>query len=219
MRRRWHSSAVVMPLARCGAPHTQRSAAHARACPSSSRGRQLPHARTTRPDLCLMTPCSEVLSSGLSSGLRCCSLPPHHTAPCWQPASSSTQASSGHRAVDAATAAHMQLHMLLQAHGACPNGAGKPPKEDPKNPWVGTCGEQCLPSGTPAVQPFWYPACFGVLVALRCGWAEGQSQHARACQASCSPAVCNGTQSAHALPMACHRTQRLMLLLLQAPGS
>jgi catalase (peroxidase I) len=31
-------------------------------------------------------------------------------------------------------------HTFGKGHGACPQGAGKPPNEDPENPWNGTCG-------------------------------------------------------------------------------
>jgi len=31
-------------------------------------------------------------------------------------------------------------HSFGKGHGACPAGAGKPPKEDPINPWPGLCG-------------------------------------------------------------------------------
>jgi len=31
-------------------------------------------------------------------------------------------------------------HSFGKGHGACPAGAGKPPKEDPINPWPGRCG-------------------------------------------------------------------------------
>lgn len=31
-------------------------------------------------------------------------------------------------------------HAFGKAHGACPNGAGPSPKEDPANPWPGMCG-------------------------------------------------------------------------------
>jgi len=31
-------------------------------------------------------------------------------------------------------------HAFGKTHGACPNGAGPSPKEDPKNPWPGKCG-------------------------------------------------------------------------------
>jgi len=31
-------------------------------------------------------------------------------------------------------------HAFGQTHGACPNGAGPSPKEDPNNPWPGMCG-------------------------------------------------------------------------------
>ena len=32
-------------------------------------------------------------------------------------------------------------HAFGKCHGACPAGAGKPPKEDPINPWPGLCGK------------------------------------------------------------------------------
>lgn len=32
-------------------------------------------------------------------------------------------------------------HSFGKGHGACPAGAGKPPKEDPINPWPGKCGK------------------------------------------------------------------------------
>lgn len=32
-------------------------------------------------------------------------------------------------------------HSFGKSHGACPAGAGKPPKEDPINPWPGRCGK------------------------------------------------------------------------------
>eukprot|EP00924_Labyrinthula_sp_SR-Ha-C_P004969 maker-scaffold_1-snap-gene-17.4-mRNA-1 protein AED:0.07 eAED:0.07 QI:0/0/0/1/1/1/3/0/733 len=37
-------------------------------------------------------------------------------------------------------AALIGAHTLGKTHGACPTGAGPSPREDPENPWPGTCG-------------------------------------------------------------------------------
>lgn len=38
-------------------------------------------------------------------------------------------------------------HAFGKAHGACPAGAGKPPKDDPENPWPGLCDSGVFTSG------------------------------------------------------------------------
>eukprot|EP00759_Apiculatamorpha_spiralis_P032685 PhF_6_TR34138/c0_g1_i1/m.49854/K03782/katG; catalase-peroxidase len=72
-------------------------------------------------------------------------------------------------------------HAFGKTHGACPTGPGPSPKEDPANPWPGTCANGSFTSGFEGAWSFtptqWGNGYFTNLLSLEWAAAKGPGGH------------------------------------------